>query len=116
MKIVEAVNLFLALQNLAEMKMPVRVSYAVAKNIRHLEADYKFFEDSKKRMQGDYFTKDAEGTQVVVEGKQAELDQAWKELMELQVDAEIHKVSLSAFGDVALTPAQLYALDEMIES
>lgn len=115
MNLGKVVNLFMSLQQVATVKMPIKGAYAVSKNIGLLETDYKFFEDERKKLQDEYFAKDDKGDMVAIPEKEKELNEKFDGLQGIEVDITLYKVSLDLFGNIDLTPAQMYAISGIIK-
>ncbi len=127
MKAIEAVTIFKNLQELKKKSLPVKVSFAITRNIKKLASEAEAFDESrmdiirkhaKKKDNGD-FDADAQGNVIIVDPKTCNAE--IKDLCEEQIDnIDFAMVSLDELercdGDQfdSLTPADVETLDFMI--
>lgn len=110
MKLSDVVNAYLALSQMSTEKMNVKASYAIAKNIRKLEPEYKNYEEIRKKLFDQYSILDKEGNKVIPKEKQEEANSEFQTLTDIDVVVESYKIHLSDFGQFQPTPAQLVAI------
>lgn len=115
------------LNELRNCRLPSRLSYAIAKNLKTLEAEIELIEAERVKLAENYAEKDEEGKAIVNDGKFqiGENAEALQKdfLLFLSTDTEInvHKCSCDILETLdelrydILTPAQMEALDFMIE-
>jgi len=127
MKAIEAVTIFKNLQELKKKSLPVKVSFAITRNIKKLAGEAEAFDESrmdiirkhaKKKDNGD-FEADAQGNVIIVDPQACNAE--IKDLCEEQIDnIDFAMISLEELercdGDQfdSLTPADVETLDFMI--
>lgn len=127
MKAIEAVTIFKNLQELKKKSLPVKVSFAITRNIKKLASEAEAFDEArmgiirkyaKKKDNGEYDA-DAQGN-VIIENPNA-CNAEIKELCEERIDVvDFAMISLEELercdGDQfdSLTPADVETLDFMI--
>ncbi|MCD2348480.1 DUF1617 family protein [Clostridium guangxiense] len=117
-EILESIN---TLKVVAQKQMPVKVSYAIAKNISKIDAELKIYEKERKKLIDKYAEKDKDNK--IISNKEGQIkfkDQtAWdkdiEELLSIETDIEIHKFKFDLLNGVQMSPAELQAIDYMIE-
>lgn len=99
MKLGEIQGRLQAILNIAEKKFPVKVSYAIMKNEKVLESEYKDLDQQRIKICEAYAEKDSEGKALVKDEKyvfsqknQKACDREYKELLEEEVEIEIYTV------------------------
>ncbi len=111
------------LRNLSQKQLPIKFSYAIAKNSKAIEKELSIYEGERQKLVKKYAELDKEGNPKVdkqgnyVIKKKSVLD--WqiyvKELLDIEVDLNIHKVNLNALEGLKISPLELVAIDFMIE-
>ena len=109
-KIVNDANL---LGNLTHKQLPIKVSYAIAKNISKIEKELE-----------KYCLKDEEGNLIdennqfkIADGNLESWNKDMNELLDIEIDINIHKFSKDDLfnSNCNITPAELMLIDYMIE-
>lgn len=110
---------------ISQKQLPIKVSYAIAKNIKKLESELKIYNEERQKLIDQYCIKDNEGNNVIDENNNLKIADehldAWNkeinELMDIEVDIDIHKFNLDSLmnGNYDMTPAELMIIDYMIE-
>lgn len=104
-------------------KYPVRLSFALTKNLKMLEPLAKDFEEEKakilekcglKNLDGT-FQRKSSGEYEIAEGHEQEWEESIKELLEIDVKVEPHMVSAEDFPN-DIEPAIILVLDFMMQS
>ena len=113
------------LGQLTQMKLPTKVSYAIAKNIDKIQSVLKIYNNEKQKLIDQYSVKDEEGkTKIGEDNKitiQKEFLEDWnkdiKELQEIENDIEIHKFNISSLenGNYEMSAGEIMLIDYMIE-
>lgn len=113
------------LGTLTQKQLPIRVSYAIAKNIAKIESELKIYNDERLKLIDKYCVKDEEGQNVIDENNQLmiadENMNAWNnsinELLDIEVDIDIHKFNINDLlhSNCEMTPNELMSIDYMIE-
>ena len=120
LKLGQIVNTISLLAQLSTTKLPIKVSYAVAKNVNKLEKELDFFNIEKNKMMDKYCEKNDDGTLKISEEGNAKildkhLDDWNKEYNEL-LDIDIDKVQISKLDDaIQFTPNDLLKIEFMLE-
>lgn len=112
-----------SLITISQKQLPVKVSYAIAKNIKKLESELKIYNKEREKLINKYCIKDDEGKNVIDEDNNLKIAdehlETWKkeinELTDIEVDIDIHKFNLDSLLDYDMTPAELMIIDYMIE-
>lgn len=110
---------------ISQKQLPIKVSYAIAKNIKKLENELKIYNEERQKLIDKYCIKDEEGNNVIDENNNLKIadehldnwNKEINELMDIEVDIDIHKFNLDSLmnGNYDMTPAELMIIDYMIE-
>lgn len=115
---------YLILQELANTKLPFKVSLIISRNLKILQKESEFYIEQEQAFVRDYLEFDSEtgeliqtepGIFKIQEGKVEECYKARQDLDNFEVEIELKKIPLSALENVDFTPAQLMAIEFMIE-
>lgn len=105
LKNIDIINRINGLGAVADLAIPVRLTYAIRKNAKKLEEEYQeYFElytELKEKYKGD--------------PESPEYTKELEELLNIEVDIELHMVPESVLDGFDITLQQLTALDFMIE-
>lgn len=108
---------------ISNKELPIKVSYALAKNISKLEKELEIYNKEREKLIEKYSIKD-KNNQTVIDGNNQiqikdECLEDWnkdiKELQDIEVEIDIHKFKLEELNGYNMTPAELMAIDYMIE-
>ena len=111
------------LSAISQKQLPVKVSYAIAKNISKIEAELKIYNAEKQKLLEKYAEKDKDGKVKSENGSiriQKEHIEDWnkdiKELLAIENEVDIHKFKLSELDGKAcnFSPSEFMAIDYMI--
>lgn len=112
------------LSMLSNKQLPVKVSYALAKNINSINKELKIFESEKMKIIKEYALKDEHGEPKIKdnkivfssEEKENECNEKYNELLDIEIDIELRSVStLDLFqSNVNFSPNELIELDFML--
>lgn len=112
------------LSQLTQKNLPIKVSYAIAKNIGKIESILNIYNKEKQKLVEKYSVKDAEGKTIVAEDGtikiQEEFLENWnadiKELQDIENEVDIHKFDINIIlnGNYEITPGELMMIDYMI--
>lgn len=111
------------LRKLSDMKLPVKVSYAIAKNIKEIEKELNIFLEEKMKLIKEYALKDEHGNPKVENnqyifpsGKEDECNSKYTELLEIEIELNIRKVNAEDLinSDVEFTANELLELEFML--
>lgn len=97
-------------ESLLKKQLPVKVSYAITKNITKLETEIKAYSKEREKLIEKY----SDG-----EGIKPEYAKAWgkdiRELLEIEIEIEIHKFKLEALEGYDISPAEIMLIEYMVE-
>jgi hypothetical protein len=111
------------LSMLSNKQLPVKVSYAIAKNINSINKELKIFDEEKMKILKDYTLKNESGEPKVkdnkfifIDGKEDECNEKYNELLDIDVDIEIRKFNINELlnSNVEFSPSELMELDFML--
>ena len=120
-KIVNDANL---LGNLTHKQLPIKVSYAIAKNISKIEKELEIYNKERQKLIDKYCLKDEEGNLIdennqfkIADGNLEAWNKDMNELLDIEIDINIHKFSKDDLinSNCKITPAELMLIDYMIE-
>lgn len=111
------------LAEISQKELPVKVSYAISKNISKLESVLKIYNKEREKLIEKYSQKDEKGKTIIDENNQIKLQEEkiedWnkdiKELLDIENEIDIHKFSINVLEGYNMTPAELRVIDYMIE-
>lgn len=105
------------LSKVSQMELPIKVSYAIAKNISKIENELKVYNAEKQKLIDKYTVKDEHGNLKISEEHQEAWTRDIEALVEIEVDIDIHKFSVEEFinFNCNISPGELMAIDYMIE-
>lgn len=121
LQLVDAYNV---VHELSEQKLPFRLSLLVSRNLSALQKEYDFYMENERKFILEYLVVDQETGQLVSpqpgvfaiqEGKQEECMKARAELDNFEMDIPIKKIPISMLENFDFTPAQLMAIEFMLE-
>jgi hypothetical protein len=110
------------LSEISKKELPVKVSYAIAKNIAKLEAELKIYNVEREKLIEKYSQKDSEGKTIIGENNQvgiqkeylAEWNKDIQELLAIENEVAIHTFPIEALDGFNMTASELMAIDYMI--
>lgn len=120
-KILNTINV---LGNLNNAQLPIKVAYAVSKNINKIESELKAYNTEKAKLIDKYSEKDEEGK--VISNEQGHVTiknehiEDWNrdinELLSIENEVDIHKIQLNDLlnANYNISPAELTLIDFMI--
>ena len=120
-KILNDANL---LGNLTHKQLPIKVSYAIAKNISKIEKELEIYNKERQKLIDKYCLKDEEGNLIdennqfkIADGNLESWNKDMNELLDIEIDINIHKFSKDDLfnSNCNITPAELMLIDYMIE-
>lgn len=96
----EIVNIINNIQGITTKKLPIKLSFAIQKNIKKLEEAAKEYDEARKRILEDNAEKDEDGKPVIEDNQYKIIDteKNTKEILELldfENEVEIHTIDLS---------------------
>ena len=113
----------LLLMEIARKELPIKVSYAIAKNIAKIEKELEIYNSERQKILDKYCVKDENGKNKVDENNQLKIQEKYlkdwekdiKELQNIDIEIDIHKFKLEELNEYKMTPSELIAIDYMIE-
>ena len=118
-EILEKVNV---LGELTARKLPVKVSYAIGKNISKVERELKHYNKERQKLIEEYCLKEDDGTLKITEGnydidpkRLEDFNKEINELQEIEVEIDIHKFNIELLDGYEMSPGELMCIDFMIE-
>lgn len=121
-KIVQDANFLGAL---TQKQLPIKISYAIAKNVSKIEKELDIYNKERQKLLDKYCIKNEEGKNKIDENNQLKIAdehlETWNkdinELLDIDVDIDIHKFKIDDLlnSNVDLTPAELMLIEYMIE-
>ena len=119
------VNTINALSKLNNAQLPIKVAYAISKNVNKIESELKVYNTEKAKLVNKYGEKDKEGKLKVGENVNVPLKEEHiedynrdiKELLSIENEMDIHMIKLDDLlnSDYNISPSELSAIDFMIE-
>ncbi|WP_297130779.1 DUF1617 family protein [Terrisporobacter sp.] len=113
------------LGTLTHKQLPIKVSYAIAKNISKIERELEIYNKERQKLIDKYCVKDEEGKAIIDENNQLKIADehldSWSkdinELLDIEIDIDIHKFNKDDLlnSNCDMTPAELMLIDYMIE-
>jgi hypothetical protein len=109
------------LGGVAQKQLPVKVSYAISKNISKIESELKVYDKERQKLIEKYGEKDENNKVVADEKGQIKFEDkdGWdkdiKVLLEIENEIDIHKFSIDELNGFNISPAELQAIDYMID-
>ncbi|GAA0118922.1 hypothetical protein UT300017_11860 [Clostridium sp. CTA-17] len=118
-EILEKVNV---LGEISLRKLPVKVSYAIGKNISKVERELKHYNKERQKLIEEYCLKEGDGTLKITEGnydidpeRLEYFNKEINELQEIEVEMDIHKFNIELLNGYEMSPGELMCIDFMIE-
>ncbi|MDV3426669.1 MAG: hypothetical protein LIR50_05700 [Bacillota bacterium] len=120
----ELLNKVSVLNTITQKQLPVKVSYAIAKNINTINKELSILEDEKQKLIKEYALKDEHGNPQT-EGvnfkfpnkeKENECNEKYNELLDIEVEIELKSIQSEELfkSTIDFSPAELMQLDFMI--
>lgn len=102
------------------LKLPVKASYWVAKTSRVVQNSIEDYQEALSKLQKKHAELDendemkTEGDKVIFKDPNA-FQEEFQELLKMEVELNLNKISLDSLGDVEIEPSLLYHLDWFLE-
>lgn len=113
------------LGTLNNKQLPIKVSYAISKNISKLESELKIYNKERQKLIDKYCIKNEEGENLIDENNQLKIadehldtwNKELNELLDIEIEIDIHKFKLDDLihGNYEMSPAEISLIDYMIE-
>lgn len=119
----QLLNSEMGLGEIARKELPIKVSYALSKNISKVAKELEIYNAERQKLIEKYCTKDENGKSIIDKNNQLKIQdkflEDWnndiKELQEIEVDVDIHKFKLDELNSYNMTATEMMAIDYMIE-
>lgn len=119
-EMLEKVN---TLGEISTRRLPVKVSYAIAKNIGKVDRELKHYYKERQKLIEEYCLKEDNGDLKIDKDQnycidpklKADWEKDIKELQEIEVEIDIHKFKFDLLNGYEMTPGELMCIDFMIE-
>lgn len=118
------VNTINTLGKLNNAQLPIKVAYAVSKNVNKIESELKVYNTEKAKLIDKYGVKDEEGKLIadeygnvnIKEEHREDWNRDIKELLSIENEIDIHMIQLDDLlnSNYNISPAELTAIDFMI--
>ena len=116
----------LQINGITDKKLPIKLSFALQKNIKALASAEKEYEEARKKILEDNAEKDEDGKPIIEEDRYKinDMDKVTNDIVELlniEVDLDIHEVGIEVLEQCdldrydTLTPRELALLEFMIK-
>lgn len=109
------------LSGVAQKQLPVKVSYAISKNISKIESELKVYDKERQKLIDKYAEKDEKGQAIADEKGQIKFNDkdSWdndiKVLLDIENEIDIHKFSINELNGINISAVELQAIDYMID-
>ncbi len=109
------------LDYLTKRQLPIKVSYAIAKNISKIKKELQTYEAERQKLLDRHGKKDDKGEIIADEHGEVEFKnkEKWtkdiEELLSIEVDIDIHKFDIKELEGYEISPGELLAIEYMIE-
>lgn len=128
-KLSEIATAFNSLQNIADRKFPIKLSYAINKNIQLLKGEFLFYQNKVQELYDSYLEKDKDGNYIILnetdghvslkikEGMQKEFGDKLKELNEITAEINVHTIKLDLLleSNVEIEPTIIESISFILE-
>ena len=124
MTFIELYNIRAALAPKASEPMPFALGYKIAKILQLCDNELKFYEEKRTQLIEKYCERDEEGnpkqgeqpgTVMLQMDKIEDIQKEIKELEELEVNVELPKLKIESLEAINFAPAEIIALEQIIE-
>lgn len=113
------------LGTLTNKQLPIKVSYAIAKNISKIEKELEIYSKERQKLVDKYCIKDEKGNNKIDENNQLKIadenlddwNKSINELLDIEIEIDIHKFNINDLlnSNLDMTPSELILIDYMIE-
>ncbi|MDT8715432.1 hypothetical protein IAI10_02015 [Clostridium sp. 19966] len=112
-----------ALLAIAQKQLPVKASYAIAKNISKIESELKPYNTEREKLLKQYAVLEKDGKIKADDNGQVTIKndclEAWnkdiRELLAIENEVDIHKFSINVLEGFNMSAAEIINLDFMLE-
>jgi hypothetical protein len=116
------VNSIGVLSKLTQMELPIKLSYALSKNITKIDRELTVYNKERQKLIEKYGEKDEEGKLKTKEDGTINIldidsfNKDLKEILEIETEVDIHVIDLEKVNvDINITPGELMVIDYMFK-
>ncbi len=116
------VNSIGVLSKLTQMELPIKLSYALSKNITKIDRELTVYNKERQKLIEKYGEKDEEGKLKTKEDGTINIldidsfNKELKEILEIETEVDIHVIDLEKVNaDINITPGELIIVDYMFK-
>lgn len=116
------VNSIGVLSKLTNMELPIRLSYAISKNITKIDRELVAYNKEREKLIEKYGEKDEEGKLKTKEDGTINIldiesfNKDLKEILDIETEVDIHVIDLEKVNvDINITPGEIMLVDYMFE-
>ncbi|WP_291649946.1 hypothetical protein [Clostridium sp.] len=116
------VNSIGILSKLTQMELPIKLSYALSKNITKIDRELAVYNKERQKLIEKYGEKDEEGKLKTKEDGTINItdidnfNSDLKEILEIETEVDIHVIDLDKVNaDINITPGELIIVDYMFK-
>ena len=110
------------LSEIAQKQLPVKASFAIAKNLVKLEAELKTYNTEREKLIEKYSVKDEKGKTIIDENNQIKIQEEYlrdwnkdfQELLDIENEVDIHTFSIEALNGYNMSASELMLIGCMI--
>lgn len=110
------------LSKLTQMELPIKLSYALSKNITKIDRELTVYNKERQKLIEKYGEKDEEGKLKTKEDGTINIldidsfNKDLKEILEIETEVDIHVIDLEKVNaDINITPGELIIVDYMFK-
>ena len=110
------------LGEISRKTLPVKVSYAIGKNIGKIESELKHYNNEREKIVEKYCEKDEKGklkiengNYVIKDDEKENWNKDMKILQDIEVEFDVHKFKLEELNGYDMTASEMMCIDFMIE-
>ena len=110
------------LGEISRKTLPVKVSYAIGKNIGKIESELKHYNNEREKIVDKYCEKDEKGklkiengNYVIKDDEKENWNKDMKILQDIEVEFDVHKFKLEELNGYDMTASEMMCIDFMIE-
>ena len=119
------VNDAIFLGSLAQKQLPIKISYAISKNISKIEKELEIYNKERQKLVDKYCIKDENGNNKIDENNQLKIadenlddwNKSINELLDIEIEIDIHKFKEGDLlnSNCDMSPSELMLIDYMVE-
>lgn len=110
------------LSEIAQKQLPVKASFAIAKNLAKLETELKTYNTEREKLIEKYSVKDEKGKTIIDENNQIKIQEEYlrdwnkdfQELLDIENEVDIHTFSIEALNGYNMSASELMLIGCMI--